>query len=119
MSHCRVYIKDNIISVHIASKVTVKDAAMIAMEAVPLMESHRDVLHGGFIDLTEAADADTMARKELSKSLKKCGGYLRKVAVYAPDLKRRVVAKIVLAMGGWRDYKMFSDRDKAVTWLKE
>jgi hypothetical protein len=119
MARCRVLIKDNIISVTLTSKVTIEDARNIAVDAIPLMEAHKEVLHGGFIDLTDAADADAMARKELSSSLKKCSGYLRKVAVYAPDLKRRVVAKIVLTMGGWRDYKMFSDRDKALKWLTE
>ena len=119
MGRCRVFIKDNIISVHLDSNIDVEDARNIALDAVPLMEHHRDVLHGGLIDLTDAADADSLARKELSSSLKKCSGYLKKVAVYAPDMKRRVVAKIVLTMGGWRDYKMFSKRDKAIEWLME
>jgi len=119
MGRCRVFIKDNIINVYLDSNIDVEDAKAIAVDAVPLMERHQDVMHGGFIDLSEAADADSMARKELSKSLKKCSGYLKKVAVYAPDLKRRVVAKIVLTMGGWRDYKMFSKREKAIEWLIE
>lgn len=119
MTHCSVIIQDNIIMVSLEKDVTFEDARNIAIEAVPLMKRHKDILHGGFIDLTKAANADTMARKELASSLKKCSGFLKKVAVFAPDIKRRVVAKIVLAMGGWKDYKMFSDRDKAIAWLKE
>jgi len=119
MTNCDVYINDNIINVHIKSKINADEARYIATEAIPLMEKHKTILHGGIIDLTEASDADTIARKELAVSLEKCSGYLRKVAVYAPDMKRRVVAKIVLTMGGWRDYKMFSDRAKAIDWLKQ
>jgi len=118
MTKCKVFIKDNIINVHIPDVVTIDDAKNIATDAIPLMKMHQGVLYGGMIDLTEAADADNKARKELSESLKRCGGYLKKVAVYAPDMKRRVVAKIVLTMGGWKDYKMFGNRDEAITWLK-
>jgi hypothetical protein len=118
MARSNIFIKDDIIWVQVKGQVSIEDAKDIAEVCVPLLERHKSVLDGGIIDLTEADNADTKARKELAESLKKCDGYLGKVAVYSPDLKKRVIAKIVLTMGGYTNFKTFNRKNEAIDWIK-
>lgn len=118
MARSKIYIKDDIILVEVLGMVSIDDAKDIAEVCLPLLERHRDVLEGAIIDLTNAENAEARARKELAESLKKCDGYLDRVAVYSPDLKRRVIAKIILTMGGYTGAKVFNNKEKAIAWIK-
>jgi hypothetical protein len=71
-----------------------------------------------FIDLRDAEDIDTRARRVLADTIKVDGPMVIRTAVLYSDRRLGAKAKILYRMGE-RDVQYFTDKDKALAWLKE
>jgi len=71
-----------------------------------------------FIDLREGEDIDKRAQRVLTGTIKVDGPMVIRTAVLYSDTKLGAKAKVLYRMGK-RDVEFFTDKDKAMAWLRE
>ena len=71
-----------------------------------------------FIDLRDGKDIDKRAQRVLTGTIKVDGPMVIRTAVLYSDTKLGAKAKVLYRMGK-RDVEFFTDKDKAMAWLRE